>query len=139
MLYTVNEATFDLPAELHDQSVNVFTATPSGASPFNIVITRAMIEDAGLTLAEHVTREVALQQQTLAGFVHEWRRDHVVDGRPAEITAARIGGREVMEQRQVYTLAGDRSLTITASARDGFDPDQLETLRQFIDSFRFRS
>ena len=137
MLYTVNEATFDLPEALHDQSVNIFTATPSGASPFNIVITRSTVEP-GSTLADHVTREIELQQQTLAGFTPEWRRDYQVDGRSAEITAARIDAQVPMEQRQVYFLTGISSLTITASAQDRFQPAQLDLLNDFLDSFRFR-
>ncbi len=138
MLYTVQEATFDLPDVLHDQTVNVFTATPAGESPFNIVITRSTVDE-GVTLADHVTRETDLLAQTLADFRPEWRRDHAVDGRPAQITAARIGGATPMEQRQVYLLAGRRSLTITASARDRFQPAQLDQLKAFLDSMRFRA
>lgn len=136
MIYRIQEASFDLPDGLHDQTVNVFTATPSGESPFNIVVTRASV-DGGTPLAEHVSRELAVLQHALAGYTHQWRRDHHVDGRPAEITAATVAGPPAMAQRQVYLIDGERAITITASARDQFSPEQFELLNQFLSSFRF--
>lgn len=141
MEYRIQEGRFDLPEGLHDQTVNVFTATPSGPSPFNVVITRTRAEP-DLSLAEHVTRELDAMRGALVGFEHLWRRPWEVDGRPAEIAAARVGGggdggEEAMDQRQVFTLHDGRALTFTASARGSFSAEQLEALNALFGSLRF--
>jgi len=137
MEYRIQEGRFELPEGLHDQTVNVFTATPSGPSPFNVVITRARA-NADLSLAEHVTRELDAMRGALVGFEHLWRRPWEVDGRPAEIAAARVGtGEDAMDQRQVFTLHDGRALTFTASARGTFSAEQLDAINALFGSLRF--
>lgn len=139
MEYRIQEGRFDLPDGLHDQTVNVFTLTPSGPSPFNVVITRARVEP-NVALADHVSREIDTMRRTLVGFEHLWRRGWEVGGRPAEIAAANLGdGADRLEQRQVFTLLGDRALTLTASAKGGFSAEQLDLLNALVASLRFEA
>ncbi len=137
MLYRMHEATFEIADELHDQTVGLFTLTPSGPSPFNIVVTRATVE-AGTSLKDHVGHELDTLAQTLNGFELLWRREYEIDGRPAEVTGARLaGGAGPLDQRQVFMLLGDRSLTITASANGVFTAEQLAILDRLVETFRF--
>lgn len=138
MIYRMHEASFELPDALHDQSVNVFTQTASGASPFNIVITRSSVEP-GTDLKTHVDDELATLAQTLSGFELLWRNPHVVDGRSAEIIGAKLPGPPPMQQRQVFLLEGTRTVTVTASAAGDFTPEQLLVLNQLAQTFRFAS
>jgi hypothetical protein len=134
--YRIQEGRFDLSDSFHDQTVNVFTVTPSGPSPFNIVMTRTAAKP-DVSLKDHVSRELDTMQQALAGFAYLWRREHEVDGRPAEIVAARVGsGANAMEQRQVFLLLGRRALTITASAQESLSQEQLHVLNDLISSLR---
>ncbi|QYE33219.1 MULTISPECIES: DcrB-related protein [Sphingosinicellaceae] len=137
MLYRMHEATFEIADELHDQTVGLFTLTPSGPSPFNIVITRMTVA-AGTSLKDHVGHELDTLAQTLKDYELLWRREYEIDGRPAEITGARLaGGEGFLDQRQVFTLIGQQSLTITASANGAFTAEQLLILDRLVETFRF--
>lgn len=137
MLYRMHEASFDISDELHDQSVNVFTATPSGPSPFNIVVTRSSVEpDTDLKL--HVDNELATMQQTLTGYKLLWRNEHIIDGRPAVIAGSSLPGPPAMQQRQIFLIEGACALTISASAAGEFTPEQLLTLNRLAQTFQFQ-
>lgn len=137
MRYRIQEGAFDLPDTLHDQSVNVFTATPSGTSPFNLVITRSVPR--AERLDDHVQAEIDLMTQGLVGFTFLWKRAHTLGGQPARIVAATLDGPNgLVEQRQIVCFTPhNRSLTITATARQAFSPEQLEELNAFAASFVF--
>ncbi len=139
MQYRIQEASFELPDELYDQSVNVFTSSKSGPSPFNIVVTRDRVEP-GTELGQHVTKELATLEHTLVDFKLAYRLEHSVDGRTVEITGATFAnGGSPMQQRQVFLIDGPRAVTITASATPDFAPDQLAVLNRLIQTFRFQS
>ena len=139
MQYRIQEASFELPDELHDQSVNVFTSSRSGPSPFNVIVTRDRVES-GTDLGSHVTKELQLLERTLIDFRTTYRLEHRVDGRAVEVTGATFtSGDETIQQRQVFMIEDARSLTITASAPRDFSPDQLEALNRLIQTFRFES
>ena len=137
MRYRTQEASFELPDGLHDQSVNIFTSSMSGPSTFSIVISRGIV-GAGVDLAGHVAGEIEALQRTLVDFRLTYRTQHQVDGRPAEVAGATFSaGDATVHQHQLFLVGGSRSLTLTASAAGEVSPEQLAMFRNMVQSLRF--
>lgn len=137
MRYQIQEGEFNLPDILHDQTVNIFTITDSGPSPFNLVITRSSPRSA--SLSEHVKAEIDLMAQSISGFEILWQRTHQIGGKNTVIVAAKTNGPNgPMEQRLIFCIPEERkSLTITATASPSFTSEQLDFLNEFSSSFTF--
>ena len=60
MLYFTNEASFNLPPELHDKTFQIFTVTADGPSEFTVVISRNALSDGEnlAVIAERLPREL---------------------------------------------------------------------------------
>jgi hypothetical protein len=123
-LYRANDFSLDLPADLKDKTVHIFSLTDDQPSEFSLVIARDSLHD-GEDLAGYLTRQRALFTRKLPGFELLQDREVLVDGRPGvEADHAWRAAEGRMHQRQVALVAEDRRggrpqvLLFTATCKD---------------------
>jgi hypothetical protein len=114
-LYHANHATFELPTQLKDKTMHMFTLSDHGPSEFNVVISHAdvkpeeSLDQFGDRLAKELTRALPrFQLKAMSG--------RSVDGTPAlELAYSWRNEAGFMHQRQVVTLVrGSKPGTIEA-------------------------
>jgi hypothetical protein len=114
-LYHANHATFELPAQLKDKTMHMFTLRDDGPSEFNVVVSHAdvkpeeKLDQFGDRLAQELTR-------ALPRFQLKSMTERSVDGAPAlELAYSWRNEAGFMHQRQVITLVqGSKPGTIEA-------------------------
>jgi len=114
-MYHANHATFELPAQLKDKTMHMFTLRDDGPSEFNVVVSHAdvkpeeQLDQFGDRLAKELTR-------ALPRFQLKAMTDRTVDGAPAlELAYSWRNEAGFMHQRQVITLVqGSKPGTIEA-------------------------
>jgi len=98
-IYHANDLIFELPAGLKDKTHHVFTVTDEGPSPFNIVISRAMV-DPSETIQSYGARLIADLQRSLPRFSLTSYQEVKVDGSLA-LRIEYSWNRENISMRQV--------------------------------------
>lgn len=115
LLYHANHATFELPAQLKDKTMHMFTLRDDGPSEFNVVVSQAdvkpqeQLDQFGDRLIKELTR-------ALPRFQLKAMTERTVDGAPAlELAYSWRNEAGFMHQRQVITLVqGSKPGTIEA-------------------------
>src|SRR5262245_56915616 len=129
--YTIDEGTFDVPAEWADKSVNVFTLGNSLPLALSLVLTREQL-DPDRDLATYGEERLDDVAQQVKDFKIVEQRQIEVAGEvalEAEFTWRIDAG--LMYQRQTYIRARHKVLVFTATARRELRDSQ----RAQIDSF----
>ncbi|WP_198116805.1 DcrB-related protein [Massilia rhizosphaerae] len=143
-LYHANHATFELPAQLKDKTMHMFTLRDDGPSEFNVVVSHADVQPEenldqfGDRLAKELTR-------ALPGFQMKAMSGRSVDGAPALELAYRWRNEAgVMHQRQVVTLVqGSKpgtteAMLVAATCLREFSDAWNATFDALVDSIRLR-
>ncbi|AVR97163.1 hypothetical protein C9I28_17080 [Pseudoduganella armeniaca] len=143
-LYHANHATFELPAQLKDKTMHMFTLRDDGPSEFNVVISHAdvkpeeRLEEFGDRLAMELTR-------ALPRFQLKAMTERQVDGTPAlELVYSWRNEAGTMHQRQVITLvAGSKpgtreALLIAATCLSAFSDEWNAAFEAIVDSIKLR-
>jgi hypothetical protein len=143
-LYHANHATFELPAQLKDRTMHMFTLRDDGPSEFNVVISHAdvkpeeRLEEFGDRLAMELTR-------ALPRFQLKAMTERKVDGTPAlELVYSWRNEAGTMHQRQVITLVagvkpGTReALLIAATCLSAFSDEWNDAFDAIVDSIKLR-
>ncbi|CAI9121496.1 DcrB-related protein [Brytella acorum] len=139
MKYRLPEADFELPDGYFDQSVTVLSLGPDGSPPLRILITRGLAAE-GVSVSDYAESDIASRRRAQEGFDLLWRRDHVLDGRPAVITASRAEEQgDPVAERHAYVLNGRAVLTIAFTTSGEFSAEQMKILHAFNRSFVFRN
>lgn len=141
--YTIDEASFNIPDEWSDKSVNVFS--PSGDLPgdFSLVITRDSLPDEQ-SLGSYVDGQLEELSSTLPQFRLIRRYESTVDNLPAynaEFTWRAEGNPEakLMMQRQTYVTSARAVLILTATTIEKFSREYQLIMDNLISSFRIFS
>lgn len=143
-LYHANHATFELPAQLKDKTMHMFTLRDDGPSEFNVVISHAdvkpeeRLDEFGDRLAMELTR-------ALPRFQLKAMSQRKVDGTPAlELVYSWRNEAGTMHQRQVITLvAGSKpgtreALLIAATCLAAFTDEWNAAFDAIVDSIKLR-
>lgn len=143
-LYHANHATFELPAQLKDKTMHMFTLRDDGPSEFNVVVSHAdvqpeeRLEEFGDRLAMELTR-------ALPRFQLKSMTERKVDGTPAlELAYSWRNEAGTMHQRQVLTLvAGSKpgtreALLIAATCLSAFSDAWNAAFDAIVDSIKLR-
>jgi len=140
MIYHTNELKLDLPPELKDKSVHVFSLTDDGPSEFSLVITRTPLPT-GDDLAGYVTRQLKQMMENLPGFKLLQQSEAKIDGRSARQTdyswQADDGS---MYQRQVAVITartdqgGDQVVMLTATCLSAFAEKWSQVFEHILSS-----
>lgn len=102
--YHANHATFEMPAQLKDKTMHMFTLNDSGPSEFSVVITHADAL-ADETLAEFSKRMIEEMATALPRFELSLSKERTLDDAPAwELAYSWPSGDHYMHLRQVITL-----------------------------------
>lgn len=114
-MYHANHATFELPAQLKDKTMHMFTLRDDGPSEFNVVVSHADVKPEE-SLDQFGDRLVKELTRALPRFQLKAMTDRSVDGAPAlELAYSWRNEAGFMHQRQVITLvAGSKPGTIEA-------------------------
>ena len=125
MTYRTNEFLFDLPQGLKDKTVNIFSATDNGPSPFSLVVSRVPLLE-GQTVADYARLQVQEMQAKMPSFTLLEQSDKKVDGEPAmflEFVWKTESG--AMHQRQILFAIPGRKLVVmfTGTCPEPFPPE----------------
>lgn len=138
--YTIDEASFSIPDEWSDKSVNVFS--PAGELPgdFSFVITRGSL-GGEQNLASYVDDQLKELSTTLPQFRLIRKYESSVDNSTAfqtEFTWKTDDKAEgkMMMQRQIYVNAGRAVLILTATTIEKFSREYQLVIDNLISSFR---
>lgn len=123
-LYRIQEGTFELPKELLDFSVNVFTLSAETASDFSLIISRDphRPSESAADCAERLIM-AALAEAPGATVVRRFQETLRVGRAYGIELVARLGNTPVV-QRQLVIPLRPTSLILTASARRAFTEQQ---------------
>jgi len=143
-MYHANHATFELPAQLKDKTMHMFTLRDDGPSEFNVVVSHAdvkpeeSLDQFGDRLAQELTR-------ALPRFQLKAMTERHVDGAPAlELAYSWRNEAGYMHQRQVITLVqGSKPGTIeamlmAATCMREFSDEWNAAFDAIVDSIRLR-
>ena len=141
MRHQTNELSFERPEWLLDQTHHLFTVTPEGPSPFNLVLSRAAVDDE--TLDEMVDRIIHDLSAALDGFAAGPREAAVVGGEPARIFRFQwVQNGQRLYQRQAVVVRdgpGGRVLhQIAATASEDARQRHVAGFDDLLASLRFR-
>jgi hypothetical protein len=143
-MYHANHATFELPAQLKDKTMHMFTLRDDGPSEFNVVVSHADVkpEERLEQFGERLTKELT---RALPRFQLKALTERTVDGSPAlELAYSWRNEAGFMHQRQVITLVqGSRPGTIeamlmAATCLREFSDDWNAAFDAIVDSIRLR-
>lgn len=134
--YTIDEGTFDVPAEWVDKSINVFTFGSSLPLALSVVVTREQVapEKDLAAYAEERLDDVA---QQVKDFKIVEQREIEVAGQvalEAEFTWRSEAG--LMYQRQTYVRARNKVLVFTATARRELRDSQRAQMDALLSSVK---
>jgi hypothetical protein len=143
-LYHANHATFELPAQLKDKTMHMFTLRDDGPSEFNVVVSHAdvkpeeQLDQFGDRLAKELTR-------ALPRFQLKAMTERTVDGTPAlELAYSWRNEAAYMHQRQIITLVqGSKpgtteALLIAATCLREFSDEWNTAFDAIVDSIKLR-
>ncbi len=136
--YYINEASFDVPDEWPDQSINVFPSSRESSSEFSFVVSRDETKP-GEDLYSYVDRQQEELLAQLPGFnlIHCVKTKlSGIDGVDTEFSW--VSGGKQMHQRQICVVFGGRALVLTATAQEHHYQKYIQVLNQITDSFKFR-
>lgn len=142
--YRTNAVTFDLPPQLKDKSMHMFTLQDEGPSDFSMVMSHAdtepgeQVDDFANRLLQELGRALpkfqlkGMSQRTLDGsaaveLAYSWRNDGIF-----------------MHQRQVITLMGGpvpgttQALLVAATCPKGFSDEWNAAFDAVLDSVKLR-
>jgi len=137
-VFYANEFMADVPDDLLDRSVNVFTLTTDGPSELSIVVTRDALR-AGEDLVGYVDRQLATLQGRLPQLRIRRREAAVVGAQPAErleLTWQTPEG--AVTQRQLAAIAPRGPvMTFSATFRGTPAEPHASTFETFLAGVRF--
>jgi hypothetical protein len=134
--YTIDEASFNIPDEWSDKSVNVFS--PSGDLPgdFSFVITRGSL-GSDQNLASYVEEQLKELSTTLPQFRLIRKYESTVDNLPAYNTEFTWEAeKRPMIQRQTYVMFDRVVLVLTATTVEKFSREYKLVIDNVISSFK---
>ena len=142
--YRTNHASFELPPQLADKTMHVFTPGDSGANEFSVVISHAAAGP-DESLAEFGARLLRDMRGNLADFTFEQSLDRTVDGAPAlELFYNWRSDGHLLRQRQLITLlpgaapGTQQAMMIGATFMHAFAPRWTEVFDGILDSIKLR-
>ena len=142
--YHANHATFELPTQLKDKTMHMFTLNDSGPSDFSLVISHAEVLD-GETLSDFSKRMTQDMLNALPRFTLSLSEERRLDDTPAwELGYSWPSGEHYMYQRQVITLVEDaqtgtvQAMLIAATCFAPFNAAWNATFDGILDSTRLR-
>ena len=142
--YHTNAVTFELPAQLKDKSMHMFTLSDDGPSDFSLVMSHADVEE-GEQLDEFGNRLLKELDKALPKFQLRGMTQRTVDGAEAvELAYSWRNEGVFMHQRQVIALmAGPQpgttqALLIAATCPKGFTDELNATFDGVLDSVKLR-
>jgi len=143
-LYHANHATFELPAQLKDKTMHMFTLRDDGPSEFNVVVSHAdvqpeeRLEEFGDRLTKELTR-------ALPRFQLRAQSERKVDGAPAlELAYSWRNEAGTMHQRQVIVLVEGakpgtiEAMLIAATCLSAFSDEWNAAFDGIVDSIKLR-
>jgi len=140
-IFHANEFVLNLPEQLKDRSVNVFSLTDEGPSEFSVVIARDKLKS-GETLAGYVERQLQLLGQRAPLFRLHHEKQLVVDKQPAiEADYSWMTQEGKMHQRQVAFLTAPSGtvLLFTATCKEQIGPKWEAAFNEILASLRLRT
>ncbi|WP_167241262.1 DcrB-related protein [Massilia genomosp. 1] len=144
MHYQTNHATFELPAQLKDKTMHMFTLNDNGPSEFSVVISHAPAQ-AEDTLANFSERLLAELGKALPDFHFGGSIERMIDGTPAiELTYRWRSESNFMHQCQVITLlpgaeeGSQQAMLIAATCLQAFSVEWKAAFDGMLDSFKLR-
>lgn len=144
MHYRTNHATFELPPELKDKTMHVFTLNPDGPSDFNVVISHAEAQPDD-TLEQFGERLVKELEKALPLFHWAESERRVVDGGPAlELAYSWFSEGKYLHQRQVIILMPGnepdtvQAMLIGATCLRAFSKQWNAAFDALLDSIKLR-
>ena len=142
--YHTNAVTFELPAQLKDKSMHMFTLSDNGPSDFSLVMSHADVEE-GEQLDEFGNRLLKELDKALPKFQLRGMTQRTVDGADAvELAYSWRNEGVFMHQRQVITLMAGaqpgttQALLIAATCPKGFTDELNATFDGVLDSVKLR-
>ncbi|MFP5394252.1 MAG: DcrB-related protein, partial [Gammaproteobacteria bacterium] len=143
-LYHANHATFELPAQLKDKTMHMFTLKDDGPSEFSVVVSHAdtqpeeQLEEFGDRLVKELTR-------ALPKFQLRAMKERSIDGSPAvELAYSWRNEGHFMHQRQAMTLVqgprpgSTQALMIAATCLEAFSDEWNAAFDGILDSMKLR-
>ena len=137
-VYQANEASFEVPNEWQDQSVNLFTSSKMVPSEFSLVITRDDPQD-GEDLTSYVERQLNQLSKQLLQFNLIYQGETIVDNLQAwEIEFTWTAESGLMYQHQVYLLC-KRALVMTATSPERLAKDCEAVFSKIVSTLRVKA
>ncbi|MFB9240539.1 DcrB-related protein [Massilia antarctica] len=142
--YRTNHATFEMPAQLKDKTMHMFTLSDNGPSEFCVVISHAdaQAED---TLANFAERLLAELGKALPDFQLDDSGERAIDGTPAiELAYRWRNDSNFMHQRQVIVLlpgageGGRQAMMIAATCFQAFSTEWRAAFEGMLGSVKLR-
>lgn len=143
-LYHANHATFELPAQLKDKTMHMFTLRDDGPSEFNVVVSHADVqpEDSLAQFGDRLAQELA---RALPRFQMKAMSARSVDGAPAlELAYSWRNEAGFMHQRQAVTLVQGRkpgtieAMLVAATCLREFSDEWNAAFDAIVDSIKLR-
>lgn len=142
--YHTNAACFDLPPQLKDKSMHMFTLNDDGPSDFSMVMSHADTEP-GEQVDDFANRLLQELGKALPKFQLRGMNQRTLDGSPAvELAYSWRNDGIFMHQRQVIALmkgpaeGSTQALLVAATCPKGFSDEWNATFDQVLDSVKLR-
>jgi hypothetical protein len=142
--YHTNAASFDLPAQLKDKSMHMFTLKDDGPSDFSMVMSHADAEP-GEEVDDFANRLLKELDKALPKFQLRGMSQRTLDGSPAvELAYSWRNDGIFMHQRQVIALMQGpvegtvQALLVAATCPKGFSDEWNAAFDQVLDSVKLR-
>jgi hypothetical protein len=136
--FLMNEASFEVPEDWRDQTINIFAVGSEPPLSLSFVISRGTLRD-GEELVDHVERELGQFGEKLKQFRLIGKRQVEVGGGVAlEAEFTWKSDKGPMHQRQQYVRRGARIIIFTATAPVKIADEHIEQLNSLLASVQFR-
>ncbi len=138
--YVMHEATFDVPSEWRDNSVNIFMVVGKGPpADLSFVISRDLLQP-GTELVDYVEKQLGDVGKKLRKFRIIGKRQIEVGGRSAlEAEFTWVSEQCAMHQIQQYVRLDQKVIVFTASAPVKIADEHQEQIKTLLASIQFNS
>ena len=137
-IYNINEASFEIPDDWEDNSINVFSIKDRGTE-FSLVISRDNNPQLTLPLEDYAEEQLKLLAEKLLDFERLNKQIVLVDNTPIVITQFRWKSEAgIVNQMQGYIFHNKKLFVLTGTAPEKLFDQYQPLIHNIIMSLKFR-
>lgn len=138
-MFVMNECSIDLPAEWHDQTINVISSNSPMAPGMTITVTRDNLPF-GMSFDEYLEDQVTQVSKSMIDFKLIGRKSVNLDGVQAAELECNWLAKDVRMHQIIYMMPTPqgKAMVITASMPGSMTESQGNHVRRMVQTVKFR-